>query len=223
MDWFHRQLDFWKDPVLVWRFQKLFGVERIRVETNGKSTDDYVAVDYDDWLMRNGGYDPRAENADDSPASAAFLRKRKLSSSGYSSGASASCDHVKKRKKKCLSCASVKKTKMKTSDQIVDPPQERSESEVADKTKRTRTPSANDNVLYYRLNSAFWYWFFFLGTQLGAENYYSIFFSIWFWNIDGAVGRRVMMVWCLVMYIGRKFNCKVQILALKYDFFQVRE
>ena len=28
-------------------------------------------------------------------------------------------------------------------------------------------------------------------------------FSCRFWNIDGAVGRRVMMVWCLVMYIGQ--------------------
>ncbi len=49
----------------------------------------------------------------------------------------------------------------------------------------------------------FWYWVFFLGTQLGDETYYSIFFSFWFWNIDGAVGRRIILVWNIIMYIGK--------------------
>lgn len=59
------------------------------------------------------------------------------------------------------------------------------------------------NVLYYRINSWLWYYIFLLGTQLGDETYYSIFFCFWFWNIDGAVGRRVILVWNLVMYIGQ--------------------
>merc|ERR1712029_1190923 len=59
------------------------------------------------------------------------------------------------------------------------------------------------NVIFYRLNSLVWYYIFLLGTQLGDETYYSIFFSFWFWNIDGAVGRRVILVWNLVMYIGQ--------------------
>jgi sphingosine-1-phosphate phosphatase 1 len=42
-----------------------------------------------------------------------------------------------------------------------------------------------------------------LGSQLGDENFYAFFFSFWFWNIDGAVGRRVILVWNLVMYIGQ--------------------
>ncbi len=49
-----------------------------------------------------------------------------------------------------------------------------------------------------------WYWLFFLGTQLGDETYYSIFFTFWFWNIDGAVGRRIILVWNLIMYIGEE-------------------
>jgi hypothetical protein len=64
----------------------------------------------------------------------------------------------------------------------------------------------SDNLVFYRINSWLWYWVFFLGTQLGDETYYSIFFSVWFWNIDGAVGRRVILVWCLVMYIGETWN-----------------
>ena len=58
-------------------------------------------------------------------------------------------------------------------------------------------------MIYYRIKNLFWYYLFLLGTQLGDETYYSIFFCFWFWNIDGAVGRRLMLVWNLVMYIGQ--------------------
>jgi sphingosine-1-phosphate phosphatase 1 len=61
------------------------------------------------------------------------------------------------------------------------------------------------NVVFYRINSWFWYYLFLIGTQLGDETYYSIFFCFWFWNIDGAVGRRVILVWNLVMYIGTPY------------------
>jgi sphingosine-1-phosphate phosphatase 1 len=48
----------------------------------------------------------------------------------------------------------------------------------------------NRNIVFYRIGSRLWYYLFFLGSQLGDETYYSIFFSFWFWNIDGYVGRR---------------------------------
>ena len=59
------------------------------------------------------------------------------------------------------------------------------------------------NVIYYRITRVFWYYFFLFGTQLGDETYYAIFFCFWLWNIDGAVGRRLMLVWNLIMYIGQ--------------------
>ena len=62
---------------------------------------------------------------------------------------------------------------------------------------------AEENVIYYKINQWFWYYFFLFGTQLGDETYYSIFFCFWFWNIDGAVGRRITLVWAIVMYIGQ--------------------
>lgn len=61
----------------------------------------------------------------------------------------------------------------------------------------------DQNVIYYDILSWFWYYAFLFGTQLGDETYYAIFFSFWFWNIDGAVGRRVVLVWNMVMYIGK--------------------
>lgn len=46
------------------------------------------------------------------------------------------------------------------------------------------------------------YWLFLFGTSLGDETFYSVFFTFWFWSVDGAVGRRVVAVWAICMYIG---------------------
>ncbi|KAL1498298.1 hypothetical protein ABEB36_009117 [Hypothenemus hampei] len=55
----------------------------------------------------------------------------------------------------------------------------------------------------YKINNKIWYYLFLFGTALGDEVFYSTFIPFWFWNIDGAVGRRVVLVWSLVMYIGQ--------------------
>ena len=59
------------------------------------------------------------------------------------------------------------------------------------------------NVMYYRIKSLFWHYVFVIGTQLGDENCYTLLFCFWFWNIDGAVGRRLYLVFNFVMYIGQ--------------------
>lgn len=55
----------------------------------------------------------------------------------------------------------------------------------------------------YVVENKFWYWLFYFGTLLGDEVFYAIFIPSWFWNVDGAVGRRVILVWAIVMYIGK--------------------
>lgn len=55
----------------------------------------------------------------------------------------------------------------------------------------------------YVITNKFWYYLFKFGTALGDELFYTAFIPFWFWNIDGAVGRRVIMVWTIVMYIGQ--------------------
>lgn len=57
-------------------------------------------------------------------------------------------------------------------------------------------------VLPYIIKQKFWYYFFLFGTYLGDEVFYATFLPFWFWNIDGAVGRRIVMVWAIIMYIG---------------------
>lgn len=54
----------------------------------------------------------------------------------------------------------------------------------------------------YIIENKFWYYLFLFGTALGDETFYSSFIPFWFWNVDGAVGRRVVLVWAIVMYIG---------------------
>lgn len=53
-----------------------------------------------------------------------------------------------------------------------------------------------------QISNKFWYYLFVLGTALGDEIFYATFIPFWFWNVDGAVGRRVILVWTIVMYIG---------------------
>ncbi|XP_055685157.1 sphingosine-1-phosphate phosphatase 2-like [Lutzomyia longipalpis] len=63
--------------------------------------------------------------------------------------------------------------------------------------------SSAEEELRCRITNKFWYYLFVMGTELGDEIFYASFIPFWFWNIDGAVGRRMVMVWALVMYIGQ--------------------
>ncbi|XP_075699869.1 sphingosine-1-phosphate phosphatase 1 [Rhinoderma darwinii] len=47
------------------------------------------------------------------------------------------------------------------------------------------------------------YYLFTLGTELGNELFYISFFPFWIWNVDAHVGRRVIVIWVWVMYLGQ--------------------
>nr|XP_003472552.2 sphingosine-1-phosphate phosphatase 1 [Cavia porcellus] len=47
------------------------------------------------------------------------------------------------------------------------------------------------------------YYLFSLGTELGNELFYILFFPFWIWNLDALVGRRLVIVWVMVMYLGQ--------------------
>lgn len=67
------------------------------------------------------------------------------------------------------------------------------------KREEILTVSNNPN---YIINNPFWYYIFAFGTELGDEIFYSTFIPFLFWNIDGAVGRKVVLVWAIIMTIG---------------------
>lgn len=62
--------------------------------------------------------------------------------------------------------------------------------------------SKYDSNKDYVIENRFWYYLFLFGTALGDETFYSSFIPFWFWNVDGAVGRRVVLVWAIIMYTG---------------------
>ncbi|VEN50576.1 unnamed protein product [Callosobruchus maculatus] len=66
---------------------------------------------------------------------------------------------------------------------------------VRDKTN----PSSKE----YIVENRFWYHLFVFSTALGDETFYSAFIPFWFWNVDGAVGRRMVLVWTIIMYVGQ--------------------
>lgn len=47
------------------------------------------------------------------------------------------------------------------------------------------------------------YYLFCLGTELGNELFYISFFPFWIWNVDAQVGRRLIVIWVWVMYLGQ--------------------
>ncbi|CAF0738821.1 unnamed protein product [Rotaria sordida] len=57
--------------------------------------------------------------------------------------------------------------------------------------------------LDYKITSWFWYYFFQFGAALGNEIFYILFFPTWIWNVDGAVARKISILWAFFMYIGQ--------------------
>uniref|UniRef100_T1I6Q3 AcidPPc domain-containing protein n=1 Tax=Rhodnius prolixus TaxID=13249 RepID=T1I6Q3_RHOPR len=73
----------------------------------------------------------------------------------------------------------------------------------SDDTESAITSGSDTETKDYVVTNKFWYYLFVFGTELGDEIFYASFIPFWFWNIDGAVGRRVVMVWTLIMCIGK--------------------
>lgn len=58
-------------------------------------------------------------------------------------------------------------------------------------------------TIEYHIQNRFWFYLFSFGASLGYEVFYATFFPIWFWNIDSAVGRRMILLWVTIMYVGQ--------------------
>lgn len=90
-----------------------------------------------------------------------------------------------------------KKHRRKQSDEAECVPTSKKSS---DENRSNQKDTANKG---YEITNKFWYYLFVIGTELGDELFYATMIPFWFWNIDGAVGRRVVFVWSVVMYIGQ--------------------
>lgn len=66
--------------------------------------------------------------------------------------------------------------------------------------KNSLTGDAGQEFL---IDNRFVYYLFTFGTELGNEFFYITFFPFLIWNVDAFVGRRLIMVWVWVMYLGQ--------------------
>ncbi|KAL8168817.1 UNVERIFIED_CONTAM: hypothetical protein K2H54_018283 [Gekko kuhli] len=55
----------------------------------------------------------------------------------------------------------------------------------------------------FRIRSRFLYYLFTMGTELGNELFYILFFPFCIWNVDAWMGRRLIIIWVWVMYLGQ--------------------
>lgn len=55
----------------------------------------------------------------------------------------------------------------------------------------------------FRIHNFFLYYLFSFGTELGNELFYIMFFPFFFWNVDPWLGRRLIIIWVWIMYLGQ--------------------
>ncbi|XP_029453989.1 sphingosine-1-phosphate phosphatase 1 isoform X2 [Rhinatrema bivittatum] len=82
------------------------------------------------------------------------------------------------------------------------PPQRKSEQEKTKQPKR-RNSLTEEAGQDFVINNKFLYYLFSFGTELGNELFYISFFPFWIWNVDAYVGRKLIVIWVLVMYLGQ--------------------
>ena len=70
-------------------------------------------------------------------------------------------------------------------------------------TESDSDQNSSSGAIDYITTNSFFYYLFQFGASLGNEVFYITFFPFWFWNIDGYVGRRLCVFWCIFMYLGQ--------------------
>lgn len=65
------------------------------------------------------------------------------------------------------------------------------------------TSSHPERVRKYVVHNYLLYYLFKFAAALGQEVFYITFLPFTFWNIDSFIARRLVVVWCIVMYIGQ--------------------
>ena len=71
------------------------------------------------------------------------------------------------------------------------------------KKKLVNSTDDSNNAAPAIIHTRFWFYLFHLGAAMGNEIFYSLFFPVWFWNIDGVIARKVAILWGTFMYVGQ--------------------
>jgi hypothetical protein len=78
------------------------------------------------------------------------------------------------------------------------------ENDELKRTKKLVNITDDKNIIANTtIHIKFWYYFFRLGAAMGNEIFYCLFFPFWFWNVDGAIARKVGFLWGIYMTVGQ--------------------
>lgn len=72
-----------------------------------------------------------------------------------------------------------------------------------DKTGKDTSKKDNPEHTEKCVHNKFWYYLFLCATYIGDEVGYALFLPFWFWNINNNVGKKIILVWTLIMYVGK--------------------
>lgn len=165
-----------QDPHLVAGFQSLCGVEHI-LETAESAVQNGDLHSTSKTKIGNGnGYNLRSRRVPPMPT--IVKEQRRDSTSSESSTSSSSNSDFND-----------------TNNELDTPPSEPTQAE--------HTHHHHHHHHNYKITNNFFYYLFSIGAGIGNEIFYCVFFPSWFWNVDGFVCRRLVIIWCLIMYFGQ--------------------
>lgn len=179
----HPFLHSMNDPQIVANFQKTFGLEW---EFDDKLTEkNYSKVD-----INNNQNAQKLINTDKSSIKDRELAKNAQNSKNYSNG------HLNNG---YSSSTITETTTLTTSNHKIND----TTSKTKDKEYTVTNTDHTHIVSRTKINNRLWYYFFHIGAAMGNEIFYSIFFPCWFWNVDGAIARKICMLWGIFMFVGQ--------------------
>lgn len=180
-----------QDPEKVARFQRLCGVEPVPDWESGGTSEEARekrATDEEDVVLVNGSCQGDGEGDG----------RHRLRSPG-DAGEKGEGWHSNGLKNGVVSGEGC------TAESLQGPPKDgKQPNSCGFKRQPRRNSLTGESVCQaFRIRSRFLYYLFTLGTELGNELFYILFFPFCIWNVDAWMGRRLIIVWVWVMYLGQ--------------------
>ena len=89
-------------------------------------------------------------------------------------------------------------------NELIEEKQQQQQQQQLKRTKKMVNITDDKNIIANTtIHIKFWYYFFRFGAAMGNEIFYCLFFPFWFWNVDGAIARKVGFLWGIYMTVGQ--------------------
>ncbi|XP_054827810.1 sphingosine-1-phosphate phosphatase 1 [Eublepharis macularius] len=186
---FHRLASYLQDPEKVAHFQRLCGVEALPDWRSGSLEEAQEKKRSEVFLVNGSSPVPQADGEGDG--------RRRLRGA-LDAGEKGDGWHSNSMKNGVVSGEAC------VAESQQGPQQEGKKQSWSAKKQPRRNSLVGESVCQaFRIHSHFLYYLFTLGTELGNELFYILFFPFCIWNVDAWIGRRVIIIWVWVMYLGQ--------------------